>query len=98
MFFDMSLPEEERTALDAEVWKMEERNARASEAKPRRREVRKPVMRKDLLVEETHVYPEGVNLEDYTETAPEVTSMTGWQSRPPNTPGCVSLRPLLIWQ
>lgn len=71
--FDMSLPEEEQAALDAEVKKMEEQNARTIEAKPRRREVRKPVMREDLPVEETHLYPEGVNPEEYTELAPEVT-------------------------
>lgn len=71
--FDMPLPEEERKALDAEVKKMEEQNARTIEVKSHRREVRKPVMRDDLPVEETHVYPEGVNLEEYTEIGVETS-------------------------
>ena len=62
--FDTQLTEEEQSALDAEVKKMEEQNARTIEVKSHRREVRKPVMRDDLPVEEIHVYPEGVNLED----------------------------------
>ena len=61
--FDMPLPEEEQAALDAEVKKMEELNAKTIEVKSHKREVRKPVMRKDLPVEETHIYPEGINLE-----------------------------------
>ena len=65
--FDTQLTEEERSALDAEVKKMEEQNARTIEVKSHRREVRKPVMRDDLPVEEIHVYPEGVNPEEYTE-------------------------------
>ena len=51
--FDMSLSEEEQAALDAEVKKMEEQNAKAIEVKSHKREVRKPVMRKDLPVEES---------------------------------------------
>lgn len=71
--FDMSLSEEEQAALDAEVRKMEEQNAKAIEVKSHKREVRKPVMRKDLPVEETHIYPEGVNLDEYTEIGVETT-------------------------
>ena len=71
--FDMSLPEAEQAALDAEVKKMEEQNARTIEVKSHKREVRKPVMRKDLPVEETHIYPEGINLEEYTEIGVETT-------------------------
>lgn len=71
--FDMSLPEEEQAALDAEVKKMEEQNAKAIEVKSHRREVRKPVMRKDLPVEETHIYPEGISLDEYTEIGVETT-------------------------
>ena len=62
--FDTQLTEEEQSALDAEVRKMEEQNARTIEVKPHRREVRKPVMREDLPVDETHVYPEGVDPEE----------------------------------
>ena len=71
--FDMSLSEEEQAALDAEVKKMEEQNAKAIEVKSHRREVRKPVMRKDLPVEETHIYPEGISLDEYTEIGVETT-------------------------
>lgn len=71
--FDMSLPEEEQAALDAEVKKMEEQNAKAIEVKSHKREVRKPVMSKDLPVEETHIYPEGINLDEYTEIGVETT-------------------------
>ena len=71
--FDTQLTEEEQSALDAEVKKMEEQNARTIEVKSHRREVRKPVMREDLPVEEIHVYPEGVNPEEYTEIGVETT-------------------------
>ena len=71
--FDTQLTEEEQSALDAEVKKMEEQNARTVEVKSHRREVRKPVMRDDLPVEEIHVYPEGVNPEEYTEIGVETT-------------------------
>lgn len=71
--FDMSQSEEEQAALDAEVKKMEEQNAKAIEVKSHRREVRKPVMRKDLPVEETHIYPEGINPDEYTEIGVETT-------------------------
>ena len=71
--FDMSLSEEEQAALDAEVKKMEEQNAKAIEVKSHKREVRKPVMSKDLPVEETHIYPEGINLDEYTEIEVETT-------------------------
>ena len=71
--FDMSLSEEDQAALDAEVRKMEEQNAKAIEVKSHKREVRKPVMRKDLPVEETHIYPEGVNPDEYTEIGVETT-------------------------
>ena len=71
--FDMPLPEEEQAALDAEVKKMEEQNTKTIEVKSHKREVRKPVMRRDLPVEENHIYPEGINLEEYTEIGVETT-------------------------
>ena len=71
--FDIPLPEEEQAALDAEVKKMEELNAKTIEVKSHKREVRKPVMRKDFPVEETHIYPEGINLDEYTEIGVETT-------------------------
>ena len=42
--FDTQLTEEKQSALDAEVKKMEEQNARTIEVKSHRREVRKLVM------------------------------------------------------
>lgn len=71
--FDMSLSEEGRAALEAEVKKMEEQNAKVIEVKSHKREVRKPVMRKDLPVEETHIYPDGINLDESAEIGVETT-------------------------
>lgn len=71
--FDMSLSEEDRAALEAEVKKMEEQNAKVIEVKSHKREVRKPVMRKDLPVEEAHIYPDGINLDEYAEIGVETT-------------------------
>ena len=65
--FDDLLSEEEQAALDAEVRKMEEQNAQLIEVKPHKREVRKPILRGDLPVEETHIHPEGINLDEYVE-------------------------------
>lgn len=71
--FDMSLSEEDRAALEAEVKKMEEQNAKVIEVKSHKREVRKPVMRKDLPIEETHIYPDGIDLDEYAEIGVETT-------------------------
>ena len=58
--FDQALSEEEQARLDAEVKDMEERNAKAIEVKAHKREIRKPVLSGSLPIEETHIYPEGV--------------------------------------
>ena len=71
--FDELLSEEEQAALDAEVRKMEEQNAKLIEVKPHKREVRKPILRGDLPVEETHIHPEGINLDEYIEIGVETT-------------------------
>lgn len=52
---------------------MEEQNAKTIEVKSHRREVCKPVMRMNLPVEETHIYPEGINLDEYIEIGVETT-------------------------
>ena len=71
--FDAQLSEEEQAALDAEVKAMEEENAKVIEVKAHKREVRKPVF-SDLPVEETHIYPEGVqDNPDYVEIGVENT-------------------------
>jgi transposase len=71
--FDDLLSEEEQAALDAEVRKMEEQNAKLIEVKPHKREVRKPILRGDLPIEETHLHPEGINLDEYVEIGVETT-------------------------
>ena len=72
--FDQSLSEEEQAKLDAEVKKMEEQNARAIEVKVHKREVRRPVLSGNLPVEETHIYPEGIqDNPDYVEIGVENT-------------------------
>ena len=71
--FDTQLTEDEQERLDAEVKDMEEQNARTIEVKAHRREVRRPVFT-DLPVEETHIYPEGVEGNpDYVEIGVENT-------------------------
>ena len=73
--FDEHLPEEEQAALDAEVKKMEEANARAIEVKAHRREVRKPVMSSELpVVIAADIYPDGMrDNPDYVEIGVENT-------------------------
>lgn len=71
--FDEVLSDEEQAAIDAEVQKMEEQNAKVIEVKAHKREVRKPVINHDLPVKETHIYPEGINSDDYVEIGVEVT-------------------------
>ena len=71
--FDTQLSEEEQASLDGEVKAMEEENAKVIEVKAHKREVRKPVF-SDLPVEETHIYPEGVqDNPDYVEIGVENT-------------------------
>lgn len=70
--FDMSLTEEEQKALDAEVVRMEEDNAKTIEVKPHTREVRKPIY-SNLPVKEIHIYPEGINMDDYAEIGVETS-------------------------
>ena len=72
--FDQHLSEEEQAKLDAEVKEMEERNAKAIEVKAHKREARKPILSGNLPIEETHIYPEGVQGNpDYVEIGVENT-------------------------
>ena len=78
--FDQSLSEEEQARLDAEVKAMEERNAKAIEVKAHKRDVRRPVLSGDLPVEETHIYPEGVqDNPEYVEIGVENTDTVAIQ-------------------
>lgn len=72
--FDAPLPEEERAALDAEVKRMEEANARTIEVKAHRREVRKPVMSDLPVIVTADIYPDGMrDNPDYVEIGVENT-------------------------
>ena len=78
--FDQSLSEEEQAKLDAEVKAMEERNAKAIEVKAHKRDVRRPVLSGNLPVEETHIYPEGIqDNPDYVEIGVENTDTVAIQ-------------------
>ena len=78
--FDQSLSEEEQARLDAEVKAMEERNAKAIEVKAHKRDVRRPVLSGNLPVEETHIYPEGVqDNPEYVEIGVENTDTVAIQ-------------------
>lgn len=78
--FDQSLSEEEQARLDAEVKAMEERNAKAIEVKAHKRDVRRPVLSGNLPVEETHIYPEGIqDNPDYVEIGVENTDTVAIQ-------------------
>ena len=72
--FDQHLSEEEQAKLDAEVKVMEEQNAKTIEVKAHKRDVRKPILSNNLPIEETHIYPEGVQGNpDYVEIGVENT-------------------------
>ena len=72
--FDQHLSEEEQAKLDAEVKAMEEQNAKVIEVKAHKRDVRKPVLSNNLPIEETHIYPAGVqDNPDYVEIGVENT-------------------------
>ena len=78
--FDQALSEEEQARLDAEVKDMEERNAKAIEVKAHKREIRKPVLSGSLPIEETHIYPEGVqDNPEYVEIGVENTDTVAIQ-------------------
>ena len=78
--FDQSLSEEVQAKLDAEVKAMEERNAKTIEVKAHKRDVRKPVLSGSLPIEETHIYPEGVqDNPEYVEIGVENTDTVAIQ-------------------
>ncbi len=78
--FDQSLSEDDQAKLDAEVKAMEERNAKTIEVKAHKRDVRKPVLSGSLPIEETHIYPEGVqDNPEYVEIGVENTDTVAIQ-------------------
>ena len=70
--FDDILSETESVAIDIQKAKDEEVVTRTIVVRTKR-ENRKAIDTSKLQVEEEHIYPEGINEEEYTELEPEVT-------------------------
>jgi transposase len=68
------LPEEKELATSAKEEIEQYKKVRVIEAKDKKHPVRKPLP-ESLPREETHIYPENVNLENWTELAPEITEI-----------------------
>lgn len=68
------LPEEKELATSAKEEIEQYKKVRVIEAKDKKRPVRKPLP-ESLPREETHIYPEHINLENWTELAPEITEI-----------------------
>lgn len=72
--FDEQLTEEEQKSIDEEIARDEERKAKTITVKGHTREVRTPVLDTSKLeVRETHIYPEGINPDEYDEIGTEVS-------------------------
>lgn len=68
------LPEEKELATSAKEEIEQYKKVRVIEAKDKKHPVRKPLP-ESLPREETHIYPEHINLENWTELAPEITEI-----------------------
>ena len=68
------LPEEKELATSAKEEIEQYKKVRVIEVKEKKHPVRKPLP-ESLPREETHIYPENVNLENWTELAPEITEI-----------------------
>lgn len=68
------LPEEKELATSAKEEIEQYKKVRVIEAKEKTHPVRKPLP-ESLPREETHIYPEHINLENWTELAPEITEI-----------------------
>jgi transposase len=68
------LPEEKELATSAKEEIEKYRTTRVVEVKEKKHPVRKPLP-ESLPREETHIYPEGINPEDWTELEPEITEV-----------------------
>jgi transposase len=68
------LPEEKELATSAKEEIEQYKKVRVIEAKDKNHPVRKPLP-ESLPREETHIYPEHINLENWTELAPEITEI-----------------------
>lgn len=72
LFGDEMSPEE-RARLNAEAAKELDVADKSIRVAEHERKARKPIDTSKLEVKEVHVYPEGLNMEDYSELAPEVS-------------------------
>lgn len=68
------LPEEKELATSAKEEIEQYKKVRVIEVKDKKHPVRKPLP-ESLHREETHIYPEHINLENWTELAPEITEV-----------------------
>ena len=68
------LPEEKELATSAKQEIEQYKKVRVIEVKDKKHPVRKPLP-ESLPREETHIYPEHINLENWTELAPEITEV-----------------------
>ena len=71
--FDDIMSDEEKAQLQEQVQEDEKARERMIEVKSFQRKVRKPVNLDNLEEKEEHIYPEGINAEEYDELEPEVT-------------------------
>ena len=71
--FATEIDPQEQQRLDASIAKDEEKREKLLKVDGYERKVRKPIDTSRLEVREEHIYPEGINLEEYNEIEPLVT-------------------------
>ena len=71
--FATEIDPQEQQRLDASIAKDEEKREKLLKVDGYERKVRKPIDTSRLEVREEHIYPEGINLEEYNEMEPLVT-------------------------
>lgn len=71
--FATEIDPQEQQRLDASIAKDEEKREKLFKVDGYERKVRKPIDTSRLEVSEEHIYPEGINLEEYNEMEPLVT-------------------------
>ena len=71
--FATEIDPQEQQRLDASIAKDEEKREKLLNVDGYERKIRKPIDTSRLEVREEHIYPEGINLEEYNEMEPLVT-------------------------
>ena len=71
--FSTEIDVQEQQRLDASIAKDEERRERLLKVDGYERKVRKPIDTSKLEVREEHIYPDGINPDDYNEVEPLIT-------------------------